>query len=497
MSDTYERFLIITREIGQLDAVSGLLAWDQETYMPKKGLAVRAEHLSLLASLAHERRSGDELGSLLEQLDKQSDDPVRQTNIREMRRSYDRAVKIPADLVARIARTTTLAKDAWAKAREASQFAQFAPHLKEVLTLKREVADRIGFVSERYDALLDEFEPGMTTAMVAGVFETLRRPLAEFVRRIAESPQQPDASIVKRHYPRAAQEAFGRRLAETIGFDFDAGRIDVSTHPFCSGAGPTDVRLTTRYDENHFNSSIFGIMHEAGHGLYEQGLPLEHCYTPAGSYVSLGIHESQSRMWENMVGRSRAFWEHFYPECRAAFPEALASTPMDAFYGAINRVGPTLIRVEADEVTYNLHIVLRFEIERAMLDGRLDVEDVPEAWNEKMKNLLGITPTSEAEGCLQDIHWSLGAMGYFPTYALGNLYAAQMFAAAARAIRDLEGSIRRGDLAPLLSWLRENVHAHGMRYRAPELIERVSGLPLSIEPFMAYIQGKFSPIYGL
>ncbi len=497
MKNAYDRFITMTREIRQLGTVAELLAWDQETYMPKKGIALRAEQLSTMASVAHERLSSDEFGTLLRQLDEDIDDPVRATNIREMRRFYDRAVRVPAELVARIAKTTTLAKEAWVKAREASDFALFAPHLKELFELKRQMADCIGYQGERYDALLDEFEPGMTTAMVADIFASLRKPLADFVQRLADAPNQPDASIVRRHYPRAAQEAFGRRLAEAIGFDFDAGRLDVSTHPFCSGAGPLDVRMTARYYEDYVNASIFGILHETGHGLYEQGQSIEHCGTPTGAYVSLGIHESQSRLWENMVGRSRAFWEKFYPECQAAFPDALTDTSLDAFHGAINCVGPSCIRVEADEVTYNLHIVLRFEIERALLDRRLDVKDVPDAWNEKMRTLLGITPANTAEGCLQDIHWSLGAIGYFPTYALGNLYAAQMFEAATEAVPDLEGAIRRGDTGVLLSWLRENVHAHGMRYRAAELIERVSGRPLSIEPFMNYIERKFAPIYDL
>ncbi len=271
----------------------------------------------------------------------------------------------------------------------------------------------------------------------------------------------------------------------------------MSTHPFCSGATPSDVRLTTRYNERHFSPAIFGVLHETGHGLYQQGLDSAHMFTPMGSAVSLGIHESQSRLWENMVGRSRAFWEHFYPDCRAAFPAALGDVSIDRFVGAINAVQPSFIRVEADEVTYNLHIILRFELERAMVSGKLAVRDIPDAWNAKMQEVLGITPANDAEGCLQDIHWSFGAFGYFPTYALGNLYAAQFYAAAQRDLGDLTDQIRRGTFKNLLDWLRVNIHRHGQRYRAAELVERVTGKPLSTGPFLSYLRDKFAPIYGL
>jgi carboxypeptidase Taq len=463
--------------------------------MPPNGLAERAEQLSLIAAMAHRRRTDPRVGELLATLDGALDDPSQAANVREARRTYDRAARIPEDLVRRTARATTLAKDAWGKAREGNDFSRFSPHLTEVLDLKRETADRIGWKAERYDALLDEYEPGMSTAEVSRVFDSLRGPVSEFVKRIAGARKKPDASILHRHFPRAVQESFARRMAEVIGFDFSSGRLDVSKHPFCSGSSPGDVRLTTRYYEDFFSPSVFGVLHEAGHGLYEQGLPAEHAFTPMGQSVSLGIHESQSRLWENFVGRSRPFWERFYPEAQAAFGSALKGVTLDAFYRAINTVAPTLIRVEADEVTYNLHIILRFEMERGMLDGRIAVDDVPEAWNAKMKELLGITPPTNREGCLQDIHWSMGSFGYFPTYALGNLYAAQVFAAANRAIPALADAIGRGDFKPLLDWLRENIHRHGQRFRADELLRRVTGAGLTIEPFLQYIRGKFGAIY--
>ncbi|HKQ48755.1 MAG TPA: carboxypeptidase M32 [Phycisphaerae bacterium] len=497
MTALYQSFLTLIREAGILGSVEALLDWDSETFMPPGGLATRAEQIAFIAGQAHERRTNPRIGELLANLEVGSLDPIAGTNVRETRRSYDRATKIPVDLVRRIAKASTLAKDAWGKARAESNFDPFAPHLTELLDLKRQVADLVGYSGERYDALLDEYEPGMTAAGVEKVFGSLRGPLSEFVKKIAQAKRKPDVSILHRHFPRAAQETLCREFAAAIGFDFTRGRLDVSKHPFCSGTGPGDVRLTTRYYEDFLSPSLFGVLHEAGHGLYEQGLPVEHQFTPAGNAVSLGIHESQSRMWENFVGRSRDFWEGRYDRCRSAFPEALGDVPLDAFYGAINFVQPSLIRVEADEVTYNLHIILRFELEREMIAGRLQVRDVPEAWNAKMRELLGLTPPSNADGCLQDIHWSMGAFGYFPTYALGNLYAAQFFAASRKAIPDLSDRIRRCDFRLLLDWLRTNIHAHGQRYRPAELVQRVTGAPLSIEPFMDYLRTKFSPIYGL
>jgi len=497
MSDTYNRFIEKVREIGQLEAIEQLLEWDQETNMPERGLAARAEHMALAARMKHERRTSPELGELLSALDGSADDPVVATNVRETRRVYERAVKVPGDLVAKIASVSSMARAEWVGARKASDFKRFAPYLKELLDLKRQLADAVGFAGERYDALLDEYEPGARTSDLAQVFAELREPLAAFIREISSAAHHPDEAIVHRSFPRAAQEAFARKLAAAIGFDFQAGRLDVSAHPFCTGIAPGDVRMTTRYHETHFNSAIFGVLHETGHGLYEQGLDEGQRYTPMGQAVSLGIHESQSLMWENIVGRSRAFWEYFYPECRATFSKALKGVSLDAWVGAINVVKPSMIRVEADEATYNLHIILRFELERALLDGNLAVNDVPEAWNAKMEELLGIRPAGDAEGCLQDIHWSLGIFGYFPTYALGKLYGAQFWEAARRDIPDVEDRFRCGDFRVLLDWLRGNIHRRGKRYRPDELVRAVTGEPLSIRPFMNYLHEKFAPIYGV
>lgn len=493
---SYDQLVHLVKEANLVSAVEGLLDWDSETMMPEKGLPARAEELSMIAAIAHEKRTDPRIGELLTKLEGKTADEGQAATLREVKRGYERATKLPADLIRKIAHVSTMAKDVWGKARADNDFPAFAPILSQLLELKRQVADLIGYSGERYDALLDEFEPGMTSAEVTRVFSALRKPLAEIVRQLSTSKRQPDESILHRHFPRAAQEKFGRRMAEVVGFDFKAGRLDVSKHPFCSGSFPGDIRLTTRYYEDFFSPSVFGVLHEAGHGMYEQGLPDEHAFTPLGQAISLGIHESQSRMWENMVGRSHEFWEKYYPEAQAAF-DSLRGVSLDSFYGAINTVKPSLIRVEADEVTYNLHIILRFELERDMIAGTLAVKDIPEAWRAKCKELLGITPPDDREGCLQDIHWSMASYGYFPTYALGNLYAAQFFAAAKKAIPDLPAHIRRGELRPLLDWLRANIHQHGQRYRAGELVQRVTGQALSIEPFLEYIRGKFFPVYGL
>jgi carboxypeptidase Taq len=495
-SQTYNEFIQRVKDINLAASIEGILEWDQETYMPEKGAETRAAQLALIAGVSHEKLIDPEFGHLLEKVEREADpDPLVATNVRELRRIYNRKVKLPTALVQEIARTIALSKEAWTQARRESNFAHFAPHLEKLLDLKRQVAERIGYKTEPYDALMDEFEPGARAAGVQSVFEGLKADLVPLVQAIKTAPRQPKTALLERKCPQAAQAAFGRRVVETMAFDFAAGRIDLTTHPFCSGASPDDVRLTNRYDEHYLPMSLFGIMHEAGHGLYEQGLLVEHMHTPMGMSVSLGIHESQSRMWENLVGRSRAFWVNWLAPLKAAFP-TLADATLDDWYFAINTVRPSFIRVEADEVTYNLHIMLRFDLERQMIAGKLKIKDVPAAWNDTFRQFLGLTPPNDAEGCLQDIHWSMGIFGYFPTYALGNLYAAQFFDAARQALPDLEAHIARGELHPLREWLRENIHRHGQRYRATELVERVTGQPPSHRSFIEYLTRKYKPLYG-
>lgn len=498
---TYQQVCQAVQEAAMLARIQHLLEWDEHTKMPKAGGAYRAEQTAYLAGLVHRKQTTPELGEWLTALadselatEEKSDTGA---NIHHLRRDYDKKTRLPQELVEQLTRACAIGQQVWVEARRENDFKKFQPQLEEIVWLKRQEADALGYEATPYDPLLDEYEPGESTVNVARVLGELRDALVPLVQAIAESSQRPDASILARSFPVDAQRSFGTAAAKQIGFDFDAGRLDVTAHPFCTGLGPGDVRITTRYDEHAFSDAFFGILHEAGHGLYDQGLPREHYGLPIGEDVSLGIHESQSRMWENQVGRSRAFWEHFYEPAQQAFPAALSDVTRDDFYGAINDVRPSLIRVEADEVTYNLHILIRFELEQALIEDNLQVADLPGAWNEKYEHYLGITPPNDADGVLQDVHWSAGLFGYFPTYALGNLYAAQFFRQANDDLNDLSDNFRRGDFAPLLAWLRENIHRHGRRYTPAELVERTTGSPLQHEPLISQLSKKYGEIYGL
>jgi carboxypeptidase Taq len=425
-------------------------------------------------------------------------DADESVNVREAKRTYERQRKLPSSLVEALTKTAVLGQQAWAEARSKSDYSLFRPWLEKTLDLKRQEADCVGSASgERYDALLDEYEPGETAAGILRTFSALRPPLVELVKSIGESKRQAPVEILARHYPAAAQERLAREAAAAVGFDFEGGRLDTSVHPFCTTLGPGDTRMTTRYDEHNFGDAFFSVLHETGHALYGQGLPAEHFGTPRGEYVSLGIHESQSRLWENLVGRSRSFWRWAMPKARAAFPEALAGVSDDDWYFANNDVRPSLIRTDADEATYNLHVMLRFELEQALLNGDVSPADLPAAWNAAMRDYLGLTPPDDARGCLQDIHWSGGAIGYFPTYTLGNLYAAQFFEAARRDLGDLDAQFAAGEFKPLLDWLRRNVHVHGKRYSGPQLAERATGAPLSAEPLLRHLRGKAKELYAV
>ncbi|MCA9117485.1 MAG: carboxypeptidase M32, partial [Planctomycetaceae bacterium] len=463
-----------------LGSSAALLGWDEQTYMPRGGATHRSEQLSLLAGLSHEWMTAPRLGELISAIESHADCPPQDSaagaTVREARRKYDRSTKLPRRLVEELSRVTSLGQQAWITARKANDFSQFLPWLDQIVTLKREESQALGDgAAHPYDPLLDDYEPGMTTAEVEAAFTPLREALVSLVQEIAGSGHQPDVSVLRRSWPVDAQREFSTAAATKIGFCFENGRLDVAAHPFCSGIGPGDCRLTTRYDEYFFPGAFFGVLHEAGHGMYEQGLKAEAFGTAPGEFASLGIHESQSRMWENFVGRSLAFWEHFFPQARQTFPAALDDISLSTFHAAINDVRPSLIRVEADEVTYNLHIMLRFELEQALIGGDLAPADVPGAWNERFQASFGMTPPSDADGCLQDIHWSGGMLGYFPTYALGNMYAAQLFEAAGRELGDLDEQFRRGEFEPLLSWLQKEVHQRGRQYLAPQLIEKVTG----------------------
>ncbi len=489
------------RETALLESAQQLLEWDERTYMPPEAGDYRAEQVAYLAGLIHQRHTDRRLGEWLAQLAESplAADPHSDAGctIRQLRREYDKKTKLPESLVKELTRLAVRGQQVWVAARKNDDFAAFAPVLEQMIALKQQEAEALGYTDCIYDALLDAYEPDEKTANVRRVLAALRDDLAPLVQAIAESDRSPHLEILERIYPVSAQETFGKEAAARIGFSFAAGRLDVTHHPFCTNLGPQDTRITTRYDERFFPSAFFGILHEAGHGIYDQGLPADHYGLPTGKYVSLGIHESQSRMWENMVGRSRAFWEFFYPSARKAFPDALEGASLDQFYFAINDVRPSLIRVEADEATYNLHIIIRFELEQDLIEGNLRVADLPGAWNEKYRQYLGIAPPHDADGVLQDVHWSAGLIGYFPTYSLGNLYAAQFFHQADQDLGGLEQRFALGQFLPLRDWLREKIHHPGQRYTAAELVQNITGRPLDHKPLIEYLRGKLGPLYGI
>ena len=473
----YAELVRLSREESVLSSCVDLLDWDQEVYMPPAGTKHRSEQMALLAGLVHDRATNpryDELLSVVEGSSLVADpESPEAVNVRELRRGYDRERRIPRRLVEEMARVTLRAAKVWTKARKENDFKSFAPWLDKVLVLAREEADAVGHDGNRYDALLDDYEPGMTAERVSTLFTRLRADLVPLVDELRGQAAATD--VLDGTFDLYAQRVFTDSTVAAIGFDFKGGRVDLAQHPFCTTLGRGDVRIGTRYYKNDVTRGIFACLHEAGHALYEQGLDAAHYGTPMGEAVSIGVHESQSRLWENLVGRSEGFWLHFYPQLQNTFRDAFHDGSLETFRRSINRVEPHLIRVEADEVTYNLHVVIRFELERALLDGDLAAADLPGAWNDLYQNYLGITPPDDRTGCLQDIHWAEGLIGYFPTYTLGNVYAAQIFAAAERAIGPLEDAFAVGEFGELRRWLADNIHRHGMRYRAEELIARVTG----------------------
>jgi carboxypeptidase Taq len=495
--NAYDELIRRSKELGVLNSCAAVLGWDQQTYMPAGGANLRGEQMALLASLSHQKFTDPKIGELLAAAEQEVNrDDGAKANVRELRRAFDRATKLPQKLVEELARVTTQAQQSWQSAKAKNDFAGFCPSLEKVVALKREEAAAVGFQAHPYDALIEEYEPGTTVADLKKLFAGLTQELVPLIRRIAESPKKPDASVLQREFPIERQKLFAESAAVAFGFDFAAGRLDVTAHPFCSGMGPGDCRITTRYNPRFFSEAFFGVLHETGHALYEQNLPAEHFGTPLGAACSFGIHESQSRLWENQVGRGRPFWDHFFPRLQQAFPTALSGVTLDTFYFAINDVKPSLIRVEADEATYNLHIALRFELELALLTGDLPVKDLPGVWNERFQSLLGLAVPNDSQGCLQDIHWSFGGIGYFPTYTLGNLYAAQLMDAARRDLGRLDDDFRRGEFGRLKNWLTEKVHRHGQHFRANELCRRATGSDLSPQPFLSYLKDKYDPLYS-
>lgn len=501
MSEDLARFRSLLGEFFDLQAAAALLSWDQNTYMPAGGAEARSLQLSTLSRLAHEHFTSEEFGDALEAAEAATaDDPPDSDEFciaRRIRREYDKRRRVPAEWVGEHSRVTALAHQAWQDARKRSDFASFRPHLSRVIELKQEYAGFFAPYEHMYDPLLDDYEPGMKTAEVEAVFQSLRPRQVALVRAIAERGRPVDDSILHVAYEEEKQWAFGLSVVKDFGFDLERGRQDKSPHPFTTGFAIDDVRITTRIQPAFFNDCFFSTLHEGGHAMYAQGVSRTLERTPLIDGASLAIHESQSRMWENIVGRSLPFWRHYYPRLQATFPAQLGDVSLQAFHRAVNKVQPSLIRTEADEATYNLHVMLRFELELALIQGELKPEDLPETWDAKMQEYLGITPPNDAQGVLQDIHWSSGLVGYFSTYALGNLIACQLWEKIRQDLPDIEQQIGQGSFGELLGWLRRTIHQHGAKYDPMDLLERAVGTGLDSAPYMRYLEAKYGEIYGL
>ncbi len=481
-------------DMNALRTAVAIMDWDQQCYMPHNGASARAGQVSTLSRMAHEMLISDETKSALEAAEAAPSTEEEKALCRLMRRGYDQAVKFPASLVEEKARLAAESHEVWVKARKENDFASFAPYLERMMDITRQEAEILGYKDHIYDALIDLYEEGATKADCDRMFDTIREPLSDLVRRIAEKPET-DQSCLHGGFDESAQKALTEEIVQAIGFSFESGRQDVAAHPFCTNFSVADVRLTTRY-QDYLGTAIFGSLHEAGHGLYEQGSPMEWDRLPLAGGVSLGVHESQSRTWENIVGRSRPFWSHFLPVLQKHF-SSFNSVSLDDFYRAANKVEPSLIRVEADEVTYNLHIMIRFEMECALLTGDLKVADVPTAWNEKYEKYLGIRPDSDSNGCMQDVHWSAGLIGYFPTYSMGNLLSYQIWNVLKADLGDVDGMMAKGNFAPILGWLQEKVYRKGALLTPKDLVMQVTGKPIGADDYMAGITAKYSALYDL
>jgi carboxypeptidase Taq len=489
-----DRYMHQLADIGRMGA---LLSWDQQTLMPRRGAEARARAVATLGVIRHQKLTDPHLGELLDAARGADLDQHRAAMVRVLGRDRERAMRLPDDLVRRLALAGSRGQAVWEDARAARDWERFRPCLEEMVALKREQADLLGHDGEAYDALMDAFEPGMRTARVEPLFATLADELQALLGAIADAgPAKPPAFAGAR-FPDAVQWDFTMRLLRDIGFDLEAGRQDRSAHPFTTSIALHDIRVTTRIDESDPFSAIASTMHEAGHGLYDQGFDPDYEDTPIAEAPSLGLHESQSRLWENLVGRSLPFWQHYTPVMREMFGAAMAGATVEEVYREVNRVQPSLIRVESDEVTYNLHVLIRFELELALLRGQLEVADLPGEWDAAYERRLGVRPANAAVGVLQDVHWSSGAFGYFPTYTLGNLYAAVLWDRICADLPDIDGQLGRGEFAPLLEWLRSHIHRAGYLYDGDDLIHRVTGTRLGHAPFMRYLWAKFGPLYGL
>jgi len=501
MAERLERLKAILAEVVDLHRAGAVLDWDQETYMPRGGVQNRAEQVSTLSEVAHRRFTSDDVGRLLDEAEgstaKLPFDSDEASLVRVTRRDYDQARKLPPELVAKIAHASSAARPFWQQARREANFSIFAPYLEKNVELNRQVAEALGYKKRRYDALLNRTEPGLTTDQLEAIFDELKTAIVPLVADISRHSDAVDDSVLRRGFDSDKQVQYALETVEKLGYDLERGRQDISTHPFSTAFGPGDVRITTRVNRDFFNECLFGSIHEAGHGMYFQGIGRNLDRTILWDGASPGVHESQSRLWENLVGRSLPFWHHFFPSLRQTFSEPLKGVDAEGFYRAVNKSYPSFIRVEADEVTYNLHILLRFELENAMLEGKLKVGDLPDAWNELFKSYFGLDVPNDREGVLQDIHWSFVGFAEFPGYTLGNIIGAQLMEEIRSEITDLDHQIERGEFGALLGWLQERVYQHGRKFTPGELVERVTGRPLTPKPWIAYVRKKFGTLYGL
>jgi len=497
MNKKYEEYRSMMRKIADINYSASLLSWDQEVMMPEKGADMRAQQLATLSGISHEQSTRPELGTLLEELN--ADNTLSEKEKRDVKRSlkdYTDRKKFTTEFVETLNRCVSEAFQAWQTAKQKSDFSIFAPKLEKLVELKRKECEIIGYKEHPYDALIDQYEPGTTTKFLEGLFADVRKELVDFVKQISVAQQNEDKFMFK-HYPKDVQWKYGLDILRNMHFDFEAGRQDISTHPFTTSFSSLDVRVTTRIDENNFNEMLWSCIHEGGHALYEQGLHIDNYGLPTGEAASLGIHESQSRLWENCVGRCLPFWKANYNKLQNIFPENLKNVSLTDFYKAMNKVQPSLIRTNADELTYHSHILIRFEIEKALIEGSIEVKDLPAYWNAKYKEYLGIDVPDDANGVLQDIHWSHGGFGYFATYSLGSFYAAQFYAQAKKDIPGLESELEKGNNLPLLNWLREKIHRYGRFYTAEELCINTTGEKLNFNYFMDYAKKKYEGIYNM
>ena len=487
--------------IDDLRRAAAVLNWDQATYMPSGGAEARGRQLALLSRLAHERLTDPNVGRLLESLapwaETQATDSNAAALVRVTRRDYARATRVPSAFIERLSEHTAATYHEWQRARPANDFAAVRPGLETTVELSRELAAFHPGYAHPYDALIDRAEDGMTVGAVRSLFNELRAGLVPLIEAIRDRPQGDDGCLTG-DFPESVQQAFGEKVIRAFGYDYDRGRQDKTAHPFMVKLGRGDVRITTRYRPDYLADGLFSTMHEAGHALYEQGIDDALDGTPLFRGTTSGVHESQSRLWENLVGRSLPFWRHWYPQLKAAFPSALDGADVETFYRAINKVVPSLVRTRADEVTYNLHVMLRFDLELELLEGKLAVADLPEAWRARMQSDLGVTPPDDRDGVLQDVHWYDGVVGgAFQSYTLGNIMSAQFFAAARRDLANLDDQIGAGEFEPLRTWLTERIYRHGRKFTAPEIMQRATGEPLSVAPYLAYLNTKYGALYGL